>query len=56
MEDQERKMLKVAFRNFIKNSEHKGNSLMIEEEEEQSRIESNQSSPKPKEDDRRDEY
>ena len=30
--------------------------LMIEEEEEQSRIESNQSSPKPKEDDRRDEY
>ena len=51
MEDQERKMLKVAFHNFIKNSD-----LMIEEEEEQFRIESNQSSPKPKEDDRRDEY
>ena len=30
--------------------------LMIEEEEEQSRIKSNQSSPKPKEDDKRDEY
>ena len=40
MEDQERKMLKVAFHNFIKKSD-----LMIEEEEEQSRIEI----PKPKE-------
>ena len=47
MEDQERKMLTVAFHNFIKNSD-----LMIEDEEEQYRIES----PKPKEDDKRDEY